>query len=205
MFEFCLTGIVLGVSAGISPGPLLALVIAETLRSGPRAGAKVALSPLVTDLPIIVALLFLLGLIAEINPMLGGIALIGGGILLRMGIDCLQTRPLVIHDQTPASRPFFKGVLVNLFSPHTYLFWVGVGAPLMQQAREISWITLGVFLCAFYGSLVGAKLMVAFPVGKSRGVISGKTYVWVMRFLGVALCVLAVFLFLDGLRLLKVI
>ncbi|MDY6953588.1 MAG: LysE family translocator, partial [Thermodesulfobacteriota bacterium] len=46
-------GIVLGLSAGFAPGPLLALVISQTLRHNAVEGLKVALAPLVTDLPII--------------------------------------------------------------------------------------------------------------------------------------------------------
>ena len=46
-------GLVYGLSAGFSPGPLMALVISQTLKHGIREGAKVAVAPLITDLPII--------------------------------------------------------------------------------------------------------------------------------------------------------
>ena len=36
-----LSGLVVGLSAGASPGPLLSLVISETLNHGTRAGTKV--------------------------------------------------------------------------------------------------------------------------------------------------------------------
>ena len=35
-------GFLLGAPAGFSPGPMMVLIIAETLRHGIRAGAKVA-------------------------------------------------------------------------------------------------------------------------------------------------------------------
>jgi threonine/homoserine/homoserine lactone efflux protein len=47
--EFLLMGIVLGFAAGISPGPLMAMTISESLQHGSREGVKVAISPLVTD------------------------------------------------------------------------------------------------------------------------------------------------------------
>jgi threonine/homoserine/homoserine lactone efflux protein len=47
------TGIVLGLSAGLSPGPLMTLVVAESLKGGASAGIRIALAPLVTDAPII--------------------------------------------------------------------------------------------------------------------------------------------------------
>ncbi len=59
MGEYLFMGMVLGLSAGLSPGPLLALVISETVSKGLGAGIRIALAPLVTDLPV-VAISFLL-------------------------------------------------------------------------------------------------------------------------------------------------
>ena len=53
-------GLVYGLSAGFSPGPLMALVISQTLKHGIREGAKVAMAPLITDLPIILVSLLVL-------------------------------------------------------------------------------------------------------------------------------------------------
>jgi threonine/homoserine/homoserine lactone efflux protein len=41
------SGAFLGLACGLAPGPLLALLLAQTLRHGPREGCKVALAPLV--------------------------------------------------------------------------------------------------------------------------------------------------------------
>jgi hypothetical protein len=53
------SGAFLGLSCGLAPGPLLALLLAQTLRHGPREGCKIALTPLVTTAPIIVVALAL--------------------------------------------------------------------------------------------------------------------------------------------------
>ncbi len=42
-FEFLISGIILGLAAGTSPGPLLALVFSETLKYGKKEGIKIAL------------------------------------------------------------------------------------------------------------------------------------------------------------------
>lgn len=60
MIGFLLSGILLGLSGGLAPGPLLTLVASETLRHGARAGVRVALAPLLTDLPIVLATVSLL-------------------------------------------------------------------------------------------------------------------------------------------------
>ena len=58
--EFLIQGLLLGLGVGLAPGPLLALVISASLRGGTSHGLRVALSPLITDLPIIVISLFVL-------------------------------------------------------------------------------------------------------------------------------------------------
>ena len=60
MTSFFLIGTLLGLSAGLSPGPLLTLVVSETFRHDFKAGIKVAISPLITDLPIILLTVIIL-------------------------------------------------------------------------------------------------------------------------------------------------
>lgn len=82
MFGFLTTGAILGLSAGIAPGPLLALVISETLRHGMKAGVKVALAPIISDLPIVALTLYILAKLSAFNesdrvpdsPLTGGCA-----------------------------------------------------------------------------------------------------------------------------------
>ena len=60
MVSFISIGMLLGLSAGFAPGPLLTLVISETLSHDVKSGVKVALSPVFTDLPIVIITLTLL-------------------------------------------------------------------------------------------------------------------------------------------------
>ena len=53
MLQILAMGTFLGLAAGFAPGPLLTLVISETLQHDIKSGVKVALAPIITDLPII--------------------------------------------------------------------------------------------------------------------------------------------------------
>ena len=55
------TAFALGFGAGISPGPLLTLVLTSTLQRGFGAGLRVALAPLLTDAPIVILAVAVVG------------------------------------------------------------------------------------------------------------------------------------------------
>jgi len=205
MLSFIALGTVLGLSAGFAPGPLLTLVISETLQHDVKSGIKVALAPIITDLPIIAATLYLAKQLSSFDNILGIISLIGGSVILYMGYTALINRGVKLNlDQAPP-KSLSKGMLVNVLSPHPYLFWLTVGATIISNAMEISITTVAVFLCSFYLLLVGSKIVMAILVGKSKTFLSGNGYIYIMRSLGVALSVFALIMFYDGLKLLQLI
>jgi threonine/homoserine/homoserine lactone efflux protein len=199
------TGAFLGLSCGLAPGPVLALVVAQTLRHGPREGCKIALTPLVTDAPIIVVALVVAAKLAELRPLLGIVSLAGGTFVLYLAWDSF--RPVRPGAQAPAERPrsWFKGILTNLLSPHPWLFWLTVGAAILAKAIAQSWLVAAAFLFGFYVLLVGSKVGVALMAGRSRELLAGRPYRVVMRVLAVLLGVFALLLFREGLKLLAVI
>ena len=74
MFEYLIAAAVFGLSGGLSPGPLLTLVVSETMARGRNAGLAVSLSPLITDGPAIAAAAFLLGRIENSESALGALS-----------------------------------------------------------------------------------------------------------------------------------
>ena len=202
MLSYLTVGMVLGLSAGVAPGPLLTLVVSETLRRGAGAGVRVALAPVVTDLPIILLSVFVLANISEYHGILGLVSLAGGVFVLAMGIEGLRCKGFDAPLAEAGPGSLTRGVLANALSPHPYLFWIGVGAPLMTKALRTDLLSPLAFLAGFYACLVGSKIGVALLVGRSKSFLRGKAYVLAMRLLGLALVALAVFLFRDGIRLL---
>lgn len=204
LFYYLSAGAVLGLAAGFAPGPLLTLVISETLQHGIRSGVKVALAPIITDLPIIAVTLFLLSRLSNFPDILGIISLLGGACVLSMGYAGIRTIGVDADPQGTGARSLAKGVLANALSPHPYLFWFSVGAPTMTRAMGQQSGAAAVFLVSFYLLLVGSKILLALLVGRSRSLLSGRAYLFTMRSLGVALCILAIALFRDGLALLNI-
>jgi len=205
MITYLLSAILLGLSAGFSPGPLLTLVITETLKHNIREGIKVAIAPLITDALIVLATLFLFSKLQNLEMVLGLISLVGAVFIGNIAVESLRTKGVQFDLRKAKPQSLKKGIIVNLLSPHPYLFWISVGSPLIIQAYEISLATAVAFVLLFYFFLVGAKIFLAIVVGKSRRFLSGKIYVNVMRVLGVFLVLFAIKLAWDGLNLLGVI
>jgi threonine/homoserine/homoserine lactone efflux protein len=196
------SGLLLGLSCGLSPGPLMALVLLQTLRHGPGEGCKVACVPLLSDLPVILVALAFAAHAAQAQPVLGVLSLVGAGFILFLAIGSFRPRP-VDPGQAELPRSLLKGTLVNLLSPHPWLFWMTVGAGTLAEAMKHSGLVAAAFLGMFYLALVGSKVAIAVMAGRSRGFLEGRAYRFVMRLLGSMLVVFAVLLFWHGLQYLR--
>lgn len=196
MFEILSAGLVLGFSAGISPGPTLALMLRETLARGWRAGWTVAMAPLVADLPVVLASLFLVGLL----PAWAVTALsIGGGLfVVWMGVEGLRAAPP--EPGSAGGGSLWRAVFTNWLNPHPWIFWFTVGAPQVIDAWQrggIWWPAL--FLLAFYALLVGIKGGLATLVHRSRGLLQGRAYGLALRASGALLIGMGLLLVAEGL------
>jgi threonine/homoserine/homoserine lactone efflux protein len=204
MLSFLAAGTILGLSAGFAPGPLLALVISETIQHDIKAGIKVALAPILTDLPIIFFTLFILVKISGFHNILGLISIVGACFILYLGIKNIRTKGVQVDVNASTPRSLQKGVLVNALSPHPYLFWFSVGGPTTIRAIDQSLPAAISFILSFYVLLVGSKIVLAILVGKSRSFLLGNKYIFTMRLLGLILIIFSGVLFQDGLQLLGI-
>ncbi len=205
MINSLIIGMILGLSAGFAPGPLMTLVISETLQHNIGSGIKVALAPIVTDLPIILIALFILAQLSNFHTALGIVSLGGGLFLLRLGYQNLITQGVDLKTRVASPNSLSKGILTNFLSPHPYLFWLSVGAPTMTAAMNSHPSSGVAFIGGFYFCLVGAKITAAVLTGKSKSFLTGHSYRTIIRCLGLFLIILAGKLFYDGLTLLQIV
>ncbi len=200
MIELLLAGITLGLYAGFSPGPLLILVISQTMKHGYREGAKVALAPIVSDIPIVAICLLFLSMISAYSQLLGIISLIGGFYLFYMAYECFKAPEITEDLELEAPKSLRKGVIINLLNPSPYLFWITIGGPIIVPAYQENPLSLLLFIIGFYGLLVGSKIAIAYATGKSRDFLTGKTYIYIMRVLGGVLVIFAIYFIIQGLK-----
>lgn len=169
--EFIVPALSFGLSASVIPGPLIAYVINATLTQGWRKGLLVVLAPLISDVPIIILMTFILGQVpGEVLKLIQ----MGGGVLLlsiawgvrnqyRTTSEVSVATELANVPSLTGHRVFVTGVAMNLLSPGPYLFWASVTGPLLLSALEISLghalAFIGTFYCVFLSGLCGWVLL----------------------------------------------
>lgn len=201
MSAFLFAGILLGLSGGLAPGPLLTLVASETLRHGARAGIWVALAPLLTDPPIILATVLLLGPLTDQSLPLALIHLGGGLYLAWLGLQGLRFQGAELEPTDPAGS-LRRGVIANFLNPSPYLFWLAVGTPTVLEAWRHGWSAAITFVAVFYALLVGSKVLLAVALERARSVLRSRGYIILMRGLGLLLLAYALPLLRESWRLL---
>lgn len=199
---FALAAAALGLTAGLSPGPLLSLVLSQTLTHGPAEGIKVGLAPLLTDTPIILGAWLAVSAAGGAPLVLGLLSLAGACLLVRYGYECFKAPPPQAVRPDLAPRSVWRGVAANFTNPHPYLFWTTVGVPMLLDAANSGVAAVVAFLAAFFITIVGAKTMTAVLAGRFRKFLSSRAYRVLMAVLGLSLFYFAVTFVRDGISLL---
>lgn len=162
-----ITGLSLGLGAGMSPGPLLTLVVTSSLERGFGAGLRVALAPLITDAPIVaLAVTVASSIPVRVLQILGAV---GGAVVVGLGLATVGRagRPVDAGDDATGSRDLWRGVAVNALSPHPWVFWMTAGGPLLVTAWRHGPAFGAAFVAGFYSLLVGSKVAIAFGVARA--------------------------------------
>lgn len=208
MLTALLLGISYGFAAGISPGPTFALTISQTIQRGWRAGNLVALAPLVTDAPIILAATLLIRRLPAST--FGWMELLGGLFVVYLGFETLRSVRAGAGSadqaggQAGAEQPlrsvFWRAVVTNALNPHPYLFWGAVGGQLLLGSfRDEGFGGAVGFLVGFYALLVGLKVALALTVNHSRRWLQGRAYRGLLGASGLLLAGLGLLLVSSGL------
>jgi threonine/homoserine/homoserine lactone efflux protein len=145
----------------------------------------------------------LLASFSSYKSILGVVSIVGGMFLLYLAYESFRIDGFEVKIDEAEPKSILRGALVNALNPHPYLFWMTVGAPTLLMSWTESPLLPVIFLGSFYGCLVGSKILLAALAGKSRQFLSGKTYIFINRVLGLAILVLAIVLLRDGWRLLN--
>lgn len=125
------------------PGPVLAATIFYAAGSwGAWAGPLIMFGHVILELSVVVALG--LGLTRWLksprDPLVVGVGLVGGVMLVWLGYDMLRSVPqlsLATIAATPSTfHPVAAGILLSASNPYFWIWWATVGLGLFAQARS---------------------------------------------------------------------
>jgi len=200
-----IAAITLGIIEGVKPGPLMAVVISETMIHNWKSGLKVALVPLITDGPVILLSVILYELLT-INAIAQAIiGFMGSLILIWLGIDCFKKSKIKFDESPKESHSFKKGIITNLTNPNMYLYWVLIGAPFLLEAYSINISYPFLFIGGFFAAFIVLKMCIAILVDKSKDFLNTSGYKRLLQFSGIALFLFSGMFFVDALSVLEVI
>jgi threonine/homoserine/homoserine lactone efflux protein len=172
-----IAGATLGLVEGIKPGPLLTMVIRETLSGGLRAGLWTAAAPIFTDGPLVIFSLFAAAWVATNPSALLAITLAGAIFLAQMGYECFGLEPPNMNeDAPPPTGSFLRGVITNLLNPNVYIFWFLIGGPLMASAADEEILAPIAYAITFLVTIMLTKAAIAYAIHRASGNISATVY-----------------------------
>jgi threonine/homoserine/homoserine lactone efflux protein len=184
MGEYALSAFIFGLTAGFNPGPLGIVIIQQTLEHGLRSGLKACLAPIITDGPIIIAALFILGQLNDKTMFIGALSLVGGLYLLWVAFKIFRIKETNLSSELAKPNSLQIAIKVNLLNPNPYLFWFTVGGTYLALGTRIQ---SALFIAVAVGTLVACKMFTAWVAAYFREMLESKVYVWLMRFLALLL------------------
>lgn len=190
MFEYILSGFSIGLAAGLKPGPLGVVVMQQTIRFGLKSGLKASLAPIVTDIPVILVFVILIYKFKSIDIFLSFVSLFGGLFLMWLSYNSIKLRSLDFDDKT-ASNSLLTTIKINFLSPYPYMFWFGVGGSYIAKSDFLESV---LFVIVTLGGIVFSQMAIAFITYKSKSFLESKTYLYIVKFLGVLLLIFGILL-----------
>jgi threonine/homoserine/homoserine lactone efflux protein len=150
-------GLILGGTAAAQPGPLQAYLLSQTMNMGWRRTLPAAFAPLISDIPIVFLVLFVLTRTPDWSLQL--LRIVGGLFLLYLAYGAYRSyRTAVTETAQPVpatQRGVLNAALMNFLSPNPYIFWATIAGPIFIAGWRQSPENGVSFVLGFYLTLIG--------------------------------------------------
>ncbi|NOQ28376.1 MAG: LysE family transporter [Bacteroidales bacterium] len=156
MLTYLIFGITYAFAAGVQPGPLQTYIISQSLKKGWRSTLPAAFAPVISDMPIVILILFLLNSVPDNFIIL---LRFGGGLfLLYLGYKAYKSwKEFDANDTTTkesGKQTLFSAVIVNILNPNPYLGWSLIMGPMFLEGWRIDPTNGIALLIGFYVTII---------------------------------------------------
>jgi len=193
-------------SGALAPGPMLVLVVRESVRHGLVAGPLVSTGHAALELLVVGLLLLGLGKWLQAPVVAAVIGIVGGLFLLWMAWGTVRASrefPLGApkgHPRPQQGRlgPVVGGVLASLSNPYWFIWWVTVGLVFLTRSLPLGLLGVGVF---YLGHILGDYAwytLVSTAIASGRRVMGPKAYRGILLACALFLAGLGVYFLFSG-------
>lgn len=194
-------GLGLGIALASAPGPVQAVLLAESIRGGVARGFRAMAGASITFGLLLVALALGLSVAAPSGVVLRVLEVAGGALLVVLAVDGFRARPQLdpANGERRSLPPVARGSLAVLLNPGAWLFLGTAASSLFAAATQEGGTEAAV--------LAALALMAGLAAGDGAVVLLGglgirrageRVALWVRRGLAVVLAALGVGLIVRG-------
>ncbi|HTY90338.1 MAG TPA: LysE family transporter [Methanocella sp.] len=144
------SGILIGLSLAVPPGPVNAVIAAESVKDSYVNGIKVGLGALTADATFLVIALIGVAIFFNNETVKTVVSLIGGVILAYMALGILKDfrKPIQESGKKDIKNYYLTGVAIGFTNPAAILWWITAGAVLIASTdiAGIAGFFIGVIL-----------------------------------------------------------
>jgi threonine/homoserine/homoserine lactone efflux protein len=174
---------VLALSGVMTPGPILTATVAESAHRGFWAGPLMMVGHALLELLLVLAIIQGLAAHLKSPPVIGIIALLGGGVLIWLGLSMVRQASglslegtTVDHRAEKTTHPVVLGILTTLSNPYWSLWWATIGLGYLVAAMKYG----AVGLLVFFGGHISADFswysLVSFGVSRGKTLLRDRGY-----------------------------
>jgi threonine/homoserine/homoserine lactone efflux protein len=201
-----ITSFIIALSGALMPGPLLTTTIAESSRSGPKAGPLIIAGHGILEFALVIVLFSGLAPLLANVKIVASISLAGGAILFWLSYGMLwsvRTVSLAAGTQPHRSRRgrlLASGILVSMANPYWSIWWATIGLAYIVQARRFGAAGVAIFFVGHLLADLAWYSAVSFSFGKGRRFLNDTAYRAIIGACGVFLFVFGIVFIVVGVR-----
>lgn len=170
MISYLIYGIAYAFAAAIQPGPFQVYIISQTLKKGWRATLPAAFAPAISDIPILILVLFMLSTLPD--NFIATLRIGGGIFLFYLGFMALKSCKMFDVNKTISNestqQTLFNAVLVNLLNPAPYLGWALIMGPRFLEGWNATPINGSALIVGFYLTMILTSLGIIILFGFAK-------------------------------------
>jgi len=191
------TGITIGISGAMIPGPLTFFVVKEVLKTNKFASLRIILGHIILEF-VIISIIFLgFQRFLGSRQFLLAISLIGGIALIVMGIIIFLTAGKMSLPIKGVNSGFSKGLIIggiffSIISPGFIAWWATIGLSTVMRALLFGFLGVVVLTLGHWLADVLWYLFFSYAIEKSRQYLSNRTYQNIMRLVSIVLVILGI-------------